>query len=319
MAATTSPSMTSTTWPLPALAPTPVVRLPGSPEIIIKCDHLLPSGSHKDRAYIAMINALPASPAGNLLVDYSTGNGSIALGWWAARVGSTSHAFLPAGLPQPRYTLTEELGTTVTITPREDFVRGAREAAAAFAEAHPEAILLNQSDNLANTGGCRQAGVELVEQLTDEGVEPTEFVAGVGTGGAFSGIAGALREAFPSIRCTAVEVPEAPAIWAKRHGETFESQFPSVLGLGAGLIAENTDENLIDDLIIVGRTDIESTLLQLRHDHGLDVGPSTALNVVAARRIAADSDGVIVTLSFDRGNRYDSADLFETGSGPDSE
>jgi cysteine synthase A len=159
--------------------------------------------------------------------------------------------------------------------------------------------------------GCQQAGDELVEQLSSDGVNPAAFVAGVGTGGAFSGIARILKNAFPDVRCVAVEVPESPAIWAKRRGEITEFQIPSVLGLGAGLIAENTDEELIDDLLIVGRDDIRATLLELRHEQNLNVGPSTALNVVAARIVAENCHGPVATLSFDRGDRYETADLFE--------
>lgn len=292
---------------LPELRPTRLVHLKSFPGVWLKCEHENPTGSHKDRAYRAMLKALGMDLRGKTLVDYTTGNGGISLAWLAREVGAHAIAFMPNGMTMERSALIRHYGGEIISTPADGFVAGARAAAEAYVREHPGAILLNQSDNLTNEWGFIGVGIEIIEQLREAQVRPTAFVCAIGTGGSFSGIATALKcELDPGLPAIGIEVPEAPVIWAKRRGETVIPRIPSIIGMGAGKIARNTDERLIDDVEIVKGEEVLQVIETLRAVDGLYVGPSTAANVLVAGRVADRLGGAVITMSFDRADRYNS-------------
>lgn len=290
---------------LPPLRRTPLLRLKSFPGVWLKCEHKNPSGSHKDRAYRAMLQASGISLSGGTFVDYTTGNGGISLAWLAREVGALAVVFMPEGMTAARSRLIRSYGAELVLTPREEFVAGARAAAEAYMRSHVGAILLSQSDNLANQRAFIEVGEELLTQLKQRRIRPVTFICAIGTGGIFSGIARVLKDEFSTLRAVGIEVPEAPIIWAKRRGKVVVPSLPSIIGMGAGRIAANTDERLIDDIVIVGATDIVAASDALSRADSLRVGPSTAANVLVASRMVELGWGPAVTVSFDRSNRED--------------
>lgn len=291
---------------VPQLPTTSFRRLETFPGVWLKCEHENPTGSHKDRAYCAMLKTSDRPLKGRTLVDYTTGNGGISMAWLARHLGLPAVAFMPEGMTPQREALIRHYGAQLVLTPADGFVATAREAAEAYVEAHPEAILLGQSDNLANEWGFTQTGKEILQQCHECDVHPSFFVCAIGTGGSFSGITRMLKGELGDKRLTAIaiEVPEAPVIWAKRRGQIVVPTTPSIIGMGAGKIARNTDERLIDDIELVGGTDISAVLEIVRKFEGLHVGPSTAANIIVASRLAKRHRANVVTISFDHGNRY---------------
>lgn len=286
------------------IAETPLVALKSYPGVLLKCEHENPSGSHKDRAYVRMLSSLEGVEAASTLCDFTTGNGGISLAWLARRLSKRAVVFMPDGMTKERSELIRANGAELIITPRHDFIRGAREAAEQYVERHPSSLLINQSDNLANQAAYIDAGGEVVRQCGELGLSPRAFVCGLGTGGAFSGFSFAMAERFNPFSCVAIEVAEAPVIWAKRQGVIVTPKLPSIIGFGAGTVARNTDERLIDDLEVVSIDDVREPLERLKEQDGLSVGPSTAANVWVAAKRAEQLRAPVVTISFDRGDRY---------------
>lgn len=286
------------------IRPTPLVRLNSCPGVLLKCEHENPSGSHKDRAYVRMLSQMDRVRLADTLVDYTTGNGGISLALFAGYLGKRAVIFMPDGMTPQRARLIRQHDAQLVITPRGEFIRGARKAAEEFVSAQPDAVLLNQSDNVSNRRAYIKVGEEIVRQCRELEIRPRAFVCGIGTGGTFSGISMALKDQLQHVDCIAIEAAEAPVIWAKRNAEAVAPGIPSIIGFGAGLISLNTDETLIDDVEVISAQAVQDTLIRLQKLDGLKVGPSTAANVLVAYKVAQERHVPVVTLSFDRGDRY---------------
>jgi cysteine synthase A len=294
-------------------APTPLVRLRWAHfRVWAKCEFALPTGSHKDRAYTRMVLDLWEKKTlrpGITLCDYTTGNGGISLASVGMRLGLPVRVFMPAGLTREREEMIRKLGATLVLTPHEDFVAGARAGAEAWVDSQDgDAVLISQSDNPLNRAAFEEAGEEIVAELGRANVQPQVFVCGIGTGGIFSGIAARLREEYPRLRTVAIEVPEAPAILAKRRGEAMTPRPHRMIGFGPGKIAPNTLEDLVDEVELVEYDEALAVLDEIAHEDGLLCGPTSAANALVARRHAEalGEEGAVVTVFFDRQDRYSS-------------
>ena len=297
-----------------SLVPTPLVRLRWADfRVWAKCEFAHPTGSHKDRAYIRMILDLWSRGKlrpGVTLCDYTTGNGGISLASIGRRLGLPVRVFMPAGLTAEREEMIRQCGAELVLTPHQGFVGEARAAAEQWVQTqNGEAVLISQSDNPINRAAFEQAGDEIAADLQSAGVVPSTFVCGIGTGGIFSGIAAALRRQYPKMRTVAIEVPQAPAIFAKRRGETMIPKPHRLFGFGPGKIAPNTLEDLVDDVELVDYDETIPVLKEIASEEGLLLGPTSAANALVARRRAErqkEEDGAVVTVFFDRQDRYPS-------------
>ena len=291
--------------------PTPLVRLRWADfRVWAKCEFAQPTGSHKDRAYTRMVIDLWENGRlrpGVTLCDYTTGNGGISLASIGRRIGLPVRVFMPEGLTREREDMIRRLGAELELTPYEEFVAGARAAAEAWVGAtNGEAVLVGQSDNPLNRAAFEEAGEEIAAELVKAGVRPAVFVCGIGTGGIFSGIATRLRADYPEMHTVAIEVPEAPAILAKRRGETITPKAHRMLGFGPGKIAPNTLEDLVDDVELVAYEEAVAVLGEIAAEDGLLIGPTSGANALISRRHSGklDGDDVVVTVFFDRQDRY---------------
>ena len=291
--------------------PTPLVRLRWAGyRVVAKCEFAHATGSHKDRAYARMVIDLWEKgrlQPGITLCDYTTGNGGISLASIGRRLGLPVRVFMPEGLTQEREEMIRRLGADLELTPHDEFVAGARAAAEAWVDGrNGDAVLVGQSDNPLNRAAFEQAGDEIAVELARAGLRPVAFVCGIGTGGIFSGIATRLRRGHPEMRTVAIEVPEAPAILAKRRGEAMTPRAHRMLGFGPGKIAPNTLEDLVDDVELVEYDEAIAVLGEIAREDGLLIGPTSGANALVSRRHAEtlEGDDVVVTVFFDRQDRY---------------
>lgn len=290
------------------LSPTRLIRLRWDSRIYAKLEFENPSGSHKDRAYRVMMECARRHGSTrtevSMWVDYSTGNGAIAMATIARTWGHQAVAFLPDGVSVERTQILRGLGATVYPTPHAEYVLGARRAAEEFVRSQPGAVLLNQSDNLANQVAFQAAGREIITDFGDLGFDPTAFVCAVGTGGTFSGIANQLKGHFPGLVAVAVESRETPTLTAKRAHRTITPVPPRITGMSAGVVAHNTDERLIDTIDVVDYEEALDVVRAIRESDGVAIGPSSAANALVAQRTAQRLGGCVVTVFFDRADRY---------------
>ncbi|MFG2332169.1 PLP-dependent cysteine synthase family protein [Streptomyces sp. NPDC048604] len=300
------------------------VAEPGAARILAKCEFKNPTGSHKDRVFSYMIDELEAEGAikpGMTLVECSTGNGGAALSRVGAERGYQVVIIMPRGMTAERTRQIEALGGTILETAGEGFLLESEDTARAYVEKNPGSYFLDQSTNELNWRSWRLCGEEIVASLKEKGITPDHFICSIGTGGTFTGIADVLKDAFPDVVTTAVEVDRSAALYAKRKGLKFEHQAHNLMGLGPGKMPANLREELVDEVEIITGDDGWATMKRLISEEDLYVGPTAGGNVFAAQRLARrlGPDQVVVTVLFDSAWKYFSIwdgkySDYETGS-----
>jgi cysteine synthase A len=295
---------------------TPVVRLArvvpsGAAEVYAKLEALNPGGSVKDRVALAMIEA--AEREGRLrpgarIVEPTSGNTGIGLALACAVKGYRLTLVMPDSTALEHRQALEAYGAEILLTPAEDgmppSVARAREIAV-----REGALLLDQFRNPANPAAHRGGtGRELLAAFEALGAPPDAFVAGVGTGGTVTGVAGVLRRAHPAIRVVAVEPASCAVLSGRPPGPT------RIQGLGAGFVPEVLDRSAYDRVLTVSDEDAWAMRTRLAREEGLLLGISSGAAAVAAVRVAVElGPGKRVATVFpDTGERYFStAEWFE--------
>lgn len=133
------------------------------------------------------------------------------------------------------------------------------------------------------------------------------FCSGIGTGGTISGIGEVLKAQYPNIKIWAVE-PENAAILA---GGTVGTHLQ--MGIGDGLIPDNLNQTIYDDIYIVSDEEAIQTAKDLARLEGLMCGISSGTNVAAALKMAKQlgKGKTVITVLPDTAERYFSTPLFE--------
>jgi cysteine synthase A len=274
----------------------------------LKVESLLPSGSTKDRVASFILNhGIEAGKitADTLVVEASSGSTSISFAMGCAMLGVKFRAVMPEGVSRERVLMIRRFGGEIALTPREGGVRGAIEACRRMAAEDPRVFLPRQFENELNAlAHQRTTGPELLAQV---GRTIHGFVAGVGTGGTLMGIARALREAGQRTHI-ARALPDASLCFSNE---------PEICGGVPGVI-EGLSKILdpasvaLDEDIRVGQGEAYLGARELCA-RGFSVGPSSGLNFVAARKLAArlGPGHHIATVLCDRMERYFSTEMFD--------
>jgi cysteine synthase A len=268
---------------------TPLVRLrrlpgPHAAEVLVKCEHLNPGGSVKDRAALAMIEA--AEQEGRLrsgstvIIEATSGNTGLGLALVAAVKGYRLILTMPDNVSSERQLLLAAYGADIHLTPASLAMRGAVDRAAALAMRMTGAFIPQQFRNPSNAEAHRRGtGPEILEQL---GGAPDVFVSAVGTGGTITGVGRALRAASPAVRVVAVEPEESAVLQGGRPGPH------SIQGIGAGFVPELLDRPLLSEVRSIATRDAQRVQGALAREEGLLVGISSGANVKVALDVARE-------------------------------
>jgi cysteine synthase A len=269
-------------------------------EVLVKCEHLNPGGSIKDRAALAMVEA--AERDGQLVrgrsavIEATSGNTGVGLALVCAVKGYRLILTMPDTLPAARHELLRAYGAEIHLTPAAAVMRGAVDRATALAARLPGAFIPQQFRNPHNALAHQQTtGPEIIDQLG--GRAPAVFVAGVGTGGTITGVGRALRALDPSVRLIAVEPEGSPVLQGGRPGPH------PIQGIGAGFVPELLDRTLVTEVRTIATRDAQRTRALLAREEGLLVGLSSAANVKIALDLAAElgKGATVVTVLADAG------------------
>lgn len=300
---------------------TPLIRLEGPSKatgcnILGKAEFLNPGGSVKDRAAIAIVRDAERRgllKPGGVIVEGTAGNTGIGLGLVGNALGYRTVIVMPETQSQEKKDMLRLIGTDLRLVPAlpyanpGNYVRYSETLAKELAETEPNgAIWANQFDNTANREGhAATTGQEIWQQT---GGRIDAFTCAVGTGGTLAGVAIALKEKNPDIRITLAD-PMGSALYNYYAKGELKAEGNSITeGIGQGRITKNLEGAPIDGALQVTDEEALPLVFDLLKNEGLCLGGSSAINVMAAVKVAREigPGHTIVTILCDFGTRYQS-------------
>ncbi|WP_233581360.1 PLP-dependent cysteine synthase family protein [Acidipila sp. EB88] len=293
------------------LTPTPQDNTgsPGRAALFAKLEFLNPGGSVKDRAALGIVldgERRGALRPGMTIVEATAGNTGVGLALAGINRGFKVILYVPEGFAEEKCTLMRAFGAEVIRTPEADGIRGAIRMARELAASDPQCFLAGQFENQANpVFHYETTARELWEQM-DRRVDA--FVAGVGTGGTFTGVARFLKEQDPRILTMAVET----------EGSVLQGGEPGrhrVEGIGVSFVPGTFDGTAADEIVRVMDGDAFRMVQRLAAEEGVLAGSSAGAAVFAALQLAErlGPGKRVVTIVPDSAERYLSKHIFEGG------
>ena len=298
---------------------TPLVRLNritagAGAEVVAKMESFNPAGSIKDRIGVAMIADAEAQGLigkDTVIVEPTSGNTGIALAFACAARGYRLILTMPDTMSLERRQLLAIFGAELVLTPGAEGMGGAIRKAESLVAENPGYFMPQQFKNPANPAIHRLTTADEIWRDTEGRVDI--LVAGVGTGGTLTGIAGVIKARKPGFRAIAVEPADSPVLSRGKAGTH------KIQGIGAGFVPDVLQRELIDEVITVTSDDAGATARRLAREEGLLAGISSGAATWAALEVARRPENqgkLIVVVLPDTGERYLSTWLFkeETGS-----
>ncbi len=283
---------------------TPLVELPtgtDNPNVRLfgKLEGNNPASSVKDRAAASMIQR--AEERGELkpgmtLIEPTSGNTGIALAMIAAAKGYPIELVMTATSTAERIRTMRGFGAKVILTPGERTIEGAIDYARKRAKQAGYFML----DQFANPDNPR-AHYETTgpEIWNDTNGQITHFVSAMGTTGTIMGVSRFVKEQNPNVQIIGCQPTEG-------------SKIPGIRRWPRAYLPKFFEPERVDRTIDVSQSDAEQQARWLASKVGLFCGVSAAGATLVAQQVCSElSEGIVVTVICDRGDRYLSAPVFE--------
>ena len=263
-------------------------------QLYAKAEWFNPGGSVKDRAALNIIRSAEEDGLlrqGMTILDSTSGNTGIAYAMLGAARGYGVKLTVPGNISPERMSILRAYGAELILTDPLEGSDGALLEARRLATADPTLFYANQYNNAANWRAHYLTTANEIWQQTGGAI--THFVAGLGTGGTFSGTTRRLKELNPAILCYASQ-PDGPfnGLEGWKHMET--SIKPGIY-----------DEALADENLTARTEDAYAMARFLARSEGIFAGISSAAAVFTAIRLAQTlEEGVVNTILPDSGLKY---------------
>jgi cysteine synthase B len=266
--------------------------------LYLKLEGNNPAGSVKDRpAYNMIAAAIKRNEIkkGDYLIEATSGNTGIALAMIAQQFGLTMELVMPENSTKERVQTMEAYGAIVTLTSSELGIEGSR----AYTENQVKEKGYKMLDQFANPDNWKAhyktTGPEIWK---DTNGEITHFVSSMGTTGTIMGTSTYLKEKNGAIQIIGAQ-------------PTDNSRIPGIRKWSEAYLPKIFDREKVDSIIEVSEVEAREMTKRLAQEEGVFAGMSSGGAVVAALKLAKTlSQGVIVTIIPDRGDRYLSSDLY---------
>lgn len=286
--------------------------------VLAKIEFANPGASVKDRIALRMIEDAERKgllKPGGTVVELTSGNTGTGLGIVCAVKGYRMIAVMSEGNSVERRQMLKAVGAEVVLVPQAPGSRPGQVSREDLALVDQKAVELtkrlkafrpDQFNNPSNAAAHEMTTGEEIWEQTAGRVDV--FVAAVGTGGTFIGVAAALKRHNSRITCYAVEPATAPFMAGKR----IKSTSHKIQGAGYALIPPLWQPELCDGFLTATDDEAIRTARRLGKLEGICAGFSSGANVACALKLArkATQGTVIVTTLNDSGLKYLSTDLF---------
>lgn len=271
------------------LNPNPNVR------IFAKLEGNNPGGSVKDRAALNMIrSALERGDIkkGTKLVEATSGNTGIALAMIASLFGLEIELVMPSNSTRERTLTMEAFGAKVTLLEGIELCRDYAEEKGAGGEY----FLLNQFANPDNyMAHYKTTGPEI---WRDTEGQITHFVSAMGTTGTIMGNSRYFKDINPAIRIIGCQPTEGSSI-------------PGIRRWPVEYLPKIFEPERVDRVIDISEAESVIMARKLAKEEGIFAGMSSGGAMAAAIKVAQElTEGTIVFICCDRGDRYLSSALF---------
>lgn len=282
---------------------TPLIKLESIPvkeKVTIHCklEGQNPGGSVKDRAALGMISgALKRGDIkyGDTLVEATSGNTGIALAMIASVKGLKMKLIMPENATEERIKSMKAYGAEVVLTAEDKTIEYSRQLAGEMA--HKKGYFqLNQFANPDNYKiHERTTGPEI---WRDTKGKITHFVSAMGTTGTIMGVSRYLKSQNPDVQIVGTQPTEGSSI-------------PGIRRWSPEFLPEIFEAHRVDRTIDVSEKEATEITRLMAKKEGIMGGMSSGGALSAALKLADElTEGVIVCIICDRGDRYLSSDLF---------
>ncbi len=302
---------------LDAIGHTPMIRLnkmtgPEDAEILVKYEGVNIGGSIKTRTAYNMLKSAAKKgkiDENSIIVEPTSGNQGIGIALCGAVMGYKVRIIMPDSVSEERRKLIKNYGAEVVLIHDDGDIGACIEecinTAKRMKEEDSNVFIPSQFDNPDNPKAhIFYTATEILEQVN---CEIDGFCSGVGTGGTISGIGEVLKRQNPAITIWAVEPANAAILSGGSVGTHLQ------MGIGDGLIPENLNTNIYDNICVISDKEAIETARRLASEEGIMCGISSGSNVAAAIRLARrlGKGKTVVTVLPDTGERYFSTELFD--------
>lgn len=282
---------------------TPMVRLQrlnpnSSNTILLKLEGNNPTGSVKDRAIFNMITQARVRgeiSTGDTLIEATSGNTGIAFAMMAAVKNYNMILIMPENLSQERRDAMTAYGAELILVSEEAGMEGARDLADTM-EKEGKGKQLDQFSNTDNLGAHINTTAQEIWQDTDGKL--THFISAMGTTGTIMGVSETLKKHNKNIQIIGLQPEDGAQIagirrWPKKY-------LPKIF-----------DASKVDTIMELSQTSAEKTTRDLATQEGIFSGVSSGGAVSSAIELSKKvNNATIVTVIYDRGDRYLSTGLF---------
>ena len=277
-----------------------VIDVPRGVTVYGKLEGQNPGGSVKDRAAYGMIKgALDRGELqpGQRLVEATSGNTGIALAMIAQLFDIPITLIMPNNATEERVHTMKAYGAEVILTAAEKTIEYSRAYAQQLVDERGY-LMLNQFGNDDNWRmHYRTTGPEIWRD-TDGAI--THFVSSMGTTGTIMGVSRYLKEQNPDVEIVGVQPTDGSSIpGIRRWSQEF---LPAIF-----------DASRVDRVIDVSQTQATQMARRLGREEAIFSGMSSGGAVTAAGQLIEQTgmtEGVIVCIICDRGDRYLSSGIF---------
>ena len=286
--------------------------------VLVKCEHLSPSGSVKDRLALAIVDDAERRGVlrpGATLIEATAGNTGLGLALVAAVRGYGLVCVMPEKMSADKRQALAAAGARVVITPnaKPDHPDNFQNVARRLATEHGW-FLTDQFNNPANVRVHEETtGPEILEQA---GGAVGAFVAGAGTGGTITGVGRFLKRTLGEVRIVLADpLGSGLARWVEQGVVGPDAPY-QVEGIGSSKPPSILDRAVIDAAETVDDGESFAMATRLAREEGLFVGGSAGTAVVAALRVAASGivKGPVVALLPEAWDRYRSKPWMATAA-----